>query len=77
MLLSAHDFASSANWTPPPGMTEVVDRSSQAAPNSAGISLAMNILLQTGAGATGVKSAVAGNDADVGNALILALRRAP
>ena len=36
-----------------------------------------NFALQAAVGATGARTAVASNDTDVGNAHILALRRAP
>ena len=42
-----------------------------------GISLEINYAQQAATGATGAKSAVASNNADIGNTHILALRRAP
>ena len=77
MLVTSHSFASSATWTPPSGMTEAFDRASAAVPNSAGISIEGSYVVQSSAGATGAKAAVASNDTDTGNAHILALRRAP
>ena len=76
MIVSSHAFASSATWTPPTGMAEAVDVASVVVPNAAGISVEQNYVLQAAAGATGAKSAVANANADVGNAHILALRRA-
>jgi hypothetical protein len=75
MVVTSHTFASSRTWTPPAGMTESFDQSSGAA-SSAGQSIAGNRVLQAGAGATGVKTATAAADADVGNTHILALRPA-
>ena len=74
MLVTSHEFASAATWTPPVGMTEAVDTASVAVPNSGGISLEANYAIQSAAGATGTKTATASNDADAGNAHILALR---
>jgi len=76
MVVTVHSFSSAATWTPPTGMTEDVDVASQTL-GSVGIALEMNHVLQTATGATGTKTAVASNDADTGNATILALRRAP
>ncbi len=77
MLVTAHAFASSASWTPPAGMTEAFDVASGVVPLSSGMSIEGNYVLQLTAGATGSRTAVAGNDSDVGNAHILALRRLP
>ncbi|MBI2296625.1 MAG: hypothetical protein HYU76_11490 [Betaproteobacteria bacterium] len=74
MLVASFDFSSSATWTPPAGMTEGVDVASRVVPNSAGISLEASFAVQAAAGATGGKTATASNDADTGNAHILALR---
>ncbi len=76
MLVTVHAFSSAATWTSPAGMTEVADVASQAI-GAVGISMSMHCVVQTSAGATGTKTAVAANDADTGNAAILALRRAP
>ncbi|MBL8751500.1 MAG: Ig-like domain-containing protein, partial [Planctomycetes bacterium] len=76
MLVTVHAFASAATWTSPAGMTEVADVASQAI-GAIGISVSMHCVVQTSAGATGTRTAVAANDADTGNAAILALRRAP
>jgi MSHA biogenesis protein MshQ len=74
MLVTWHAFSSSATWTPPAGMTEVVDRASEAAPNTNGVSLEGNTLFLTTAAATGAMVATASNNADVGNTVSLALR---
>jgi hypothetical protein len=73
VLVTSHAFTSSDTWTPPAGMTEVVDVASMAVPNAAGIALEINWVLQVAAGATGSKSASAGSNADTGTAHILAL----
>lgn len=77
MLVTSYEFASAATWTPPGGMAEVVDTASVAVPNAAGISLEVNYAIQSAAAATGAKTATASNDADVGNAHILALKPKP
>jgi MSHA biogenesis protein MshQ len=77
MLVTSHEFSSSATWTPPGGMTEVVDAASQTVPNTLGISLEVNYVIQSATGATGTKTATASNDADAGCAHILALKPKP
>jgi hypothetical protein len=77
MLVTSHAFTSSATWTPPAGMTEVFDVASETVPSASGISIEGNYVIQAAADATGAKTATAGNDADVGNAHILALKPAP
>lgn len=77
MLVTLHDLSSSATWTPPAGMSEDVDVASVAVPAAGGIALTLCHALQVASGPTGAKSAVASNDADAGDAAILALRRAP
>ena len=76
VLVTAHTFSSAASWTPPAGMTEGFDVASPAPPNVAGQSIEGSWVRQTAAGASGVKTATASNDADVGNTHILALRPA-
>jgi hypothetical protein len=76
MLVTSHAFASAATWTSPAGMTQGFTASSIATPNTNGISIQCNYVIQATAAATGAKSATAANDADVGNAHILALRPA-
>ncbi|MGE3172700.1 MAG: beta strand repeat-containing protein [Planctomycetota bacterium] len=77
MLVTCHEMTSAATWTPPAGMTEVIDLSSQSAPNAVGISLSMNVEVRSAAGATGTRTATAANDADTGACHALALRSAP
>ena len=77
MLVTSHAFSSAATWTPPAGMSEACDIASETVPSATGISLELNCVLLTGAGASGAKSAVASANADVGNAHALALRQAP
>src|SRR5229473_6651810 len=76
MLVTSHEFTSSATWSPPtpPLMAQGFAVASVPPPNGLGISMEGNYLVQAGAGATGVKTATASNDPDVGNAHILALR---
>ncbi len=76
MIVTAHTFASSATWTPPPGMTEAYDRPIPAAAGAAGQSIEGSFVAQAVAGATGVKIARALANADRGNTHILALRSA-
>lgn len=77
MLVCAHAFSSTSTWTPPTGMLEACDQGSGTTPTATGISLEMSYALHTSSGATGVRTATAANDADVGNAAAIALRRAP
>jgi len=76
MLVTTHTFASSRTWTPQAGLTEAFDRPSGAA-SATGQSIAGNFQPQAAAGATGVKSATAAGNADVGNTHILVLRPVP
>lgn len=76
MLVTAHTFSSSATWTPPAGMTEAYDVAAPSPPAAVGQALEGAWQVQPLAGATGAKTATASNDADVGNAHILALRPA-
>lgn len=77
MLVSIHEFASSRNWTPPTGMTEVIDQYSASSAGSGGVSLEMNYVTQVTAGATGTKTATASSNADRGATFILALKPPP
>ena len=77
ILVTAHSLSSSAAWTPPVGMTEAVDVSSDAVPLVTGISLELSYVNQSSAGPTGTKTATASNDADSGVAQILALQAPP
>lgn len=72
MLVTAHSFASSATWTEPAGMTELVDLASQPVPSAVGIALSMHFELLGAAGATGARSAVASGEADAGNGIAVA-----
>jgi len=74
MVVTAHSYASSDNWTPPGGMTEAVDRASLTPPNTGGIAIEINYVLQASAGATGAKTATVPAGADVGNTQITALQ---
>jgi hypothetical protein len=80
MLVSAHAFTSStSDFTPPAGMTEVVDATSLARPNALGVGMEVNIEQRGLAGATGNRMATAnatGIDAGYGGALLIALRPA-
>lgn len=76
-LLTIHAFTSAATWTPPTGMTEVADVASETVPNAGGISMEMNIESRASAGATGARTAAAGNDADAGATQSVALRATP
>ena len=67
MIVTAHAFASSATFTSPTGMAEAVDVASNAVPRADGQSIQLNYGVQTAAGATGVRTAVASNNADTGN----------
>lgn len=77
MLVTVHAFSSTATWTPPSSMSEAFDQGSGSTPTATGISLECSYAPNTSSGATGARTAVAANDADVGNAAALALRRAP
>jgi hypothetical protein len=74
MLVTSHTYASAGTWTPPPAiggdaaMTEAVDV------QHGNQSLSANYVPHAAAGATGVKTATASSDADIGNAHILALK---
>lgn len=76
MLVTSHSFASSRIWTPPAGMNEAFDVASLTPSNALGQSMDGNWLTEYAMGATGVKTATVGGDADAGNAHILALRPA-
>jgi hypothetical protein len=77
MVVTAHTVPSSGTagsaWTPPTGMTEVVDASS--ASGTGGESIEINYVAQATAGATGTKTAmVAGNDNAFGATQTVALK---
>lgn len=77
MIVTVHAFSSTAPWTPPSDMSEAYDRGSGTTPTATGISPECAYALHTSSGATGARTAVAGNDADAGNTAAIALRRAP
>lgn len=77
MLVTAHGFSSSATWTPPAGMTEIVDVASLPPPDAVGIALSVNVELLGAAGATGARTATASGDSDTGNGISVALRPEP
>ena len=77
MIVTTHSFASGATWTPPAGMTEAFDVSSNPVPDALGMSVLGSYAVQAAVGATGNKTATASNDADTGNTHILAIRAAP
>jgi hypothetical protein len=74
MVFTAHGFSSSATWTGTAGSTEAFDVASDAI-GGTGMAIAGYFALQASAGATGVRTAVASNDGDVGNTQVIALRR--
>ncbi len=76
MLVSSHSANSGATWTPPAGMTEAADRSSETPTNDLGISMEVNYELRAAAGATGIRTATHSNPpaSDTGATHILALR---
>jgi hypothetical protein len=74
MVLTFFGFSSAATWTPPGGMTEAFDNTSGTVPNAAGEAIEGNYAPQAAAGATGVFTAMASNDADVGNAYTIVLQ---
>jgi autotransporter-associated beta strand protein len=75
MIVTSHAMTSSTTFTPPAGMTEVVDVASEVT-TALGITLEINYVVQPAAGATGIKTARAAADADVGVGHTLALARA-
>jgi len=74
MLVTIHEFTSSRNWTAPPGMTEVVDISSETPNNAVGISIEMNYEARPTAGATGTRTASIGGNADTGATQSISLK---
>ena len=78
VLISSHAFTSvTGDWTPPSGMTEAIDGTSQARPDTGGVSLQMNYQPLCATGATGDRTATASataTDAGVGAAHLMALR---
>ena len=76
MLVTVHEFASARTWTPPSGMTEIVDRASQAKGGN-GVSLEMNTESRAVTGATGTRTATAAGNKDRGAAHSIALKATP
>jgi len=78
MLVSTHAALSSATWTPPAGMTEILDWASQTTPSALGMSLEINTQQLTTPGVAGTRTATftVPNPpaADAGATHILALR---
>lgn len=76
MLVSIHAALSSGTWTPPPGMTEILDWASQTVPSDVGMSLEINTEQRPLPGNTGTRTATLSNppSADAGATHILALR---
>jgi hypothetical protein len=75
MVVTLHSLASATTWTPPGGMTESFDIASSP-PNAVGQTTEGNWLLQAARGATGVLTANAAANADVGNAAVVVLKPA-
>ena len=73
MVVTSHSFASASTFTPPAGMTESFDVAS-GPDNAVGQTTEGNRVLQAARGATGVKTASAATQSDVGNGHILALK---
>ena len=74
MVVASHTLSSSRTWTPPAGMTESFDVATPAPNNANGQALEGSRVVQAAAGATGVKTASVGGNADTGATHILALR---
>jgi outer membrane protein assembly factor BamB len=74
MIVAARQIASSSTWTPPAGMTEVIDVASLATPNDNGLALEGSYKTQAAIGATGTLPATAAGNPDTGAAITLALR---
>ncbi|GAB4512096.1 MAG: hypothetical protein Tsb0026_15780 [Sulfuricaulis sp.] len=77
MLVTIHELASSATWTPPGTMTEAADDASLTPNNAAGISIEMNYEVRTTAGATGTRQATASANADRGATQSVSLKPTP
>ncbi len=76
MVLSFFEYEHSSTWTPPAGMTESSDLSSLTTPNTSGISMESDYLLQTSATATGSLTATANTNAGYGAVLTVILKPA-
>jgi len=75
MIVTSHAMTSSITFAPPGGMTEAVDVASEVS-TALGITLEINYVVQPAVGASGIKTAVASAQADVGVGHTLALARA-
>ena len=73
VLVTVHEYASSGTWSPPLGMTEVIDKASGTPPNATGISMEMNYESRPSVGATGTRTATASGNADLGAAQSLVI----
>jgi len=78
MLVTVHELASSATWTPPGGMTEMADAASETPTAANGIAIEMNYELRPTVGATGTRtaqsSANAGPNRDFGATQSISLK---
>lgn len=77
MLVTVHELASAATWTPPGTMAEVVDVASLTPNNANGISIQMNYEARPTLGATGARTATASANADRGATQSVSLRPLP
>jgi hypothetical protein len=74
MVVTSHEMASLAGFTPPSGLKEAFDAMSGTVRGAVGVAVEGNYRLQKTVGATGTATATASNDADTGNADTLALK---
>jgi uncharacterized repeat protein (TIGR01451 family) len=76
MLVGTFAALSSGTWTPPAGMTELLDWASESVPSSVGMSIEINTEQRASPGYTGTRTATMSNPpaADAGATHILALR---
>jgi trimeric autotransporter adhesin len=74
MVVTFHAIGSSATWTAPSGMTEIVDLQSGAPGTAAGVGMLVSWQFQPSIGATGARTAVAAGTAAVGHACTIVLR---
>ncbi len=77
MLVTIHGFTSSRTWSPPAGMTEMVDISSLPPDDPVGVSIEINYELIAAPGSTGTRTATASGSADSGATQSVALRSRP
>ncbi len=76
LLVTSHEYASASSWTPPNGMTEVVDVAASRLSPANGVTLSMSYKTLGATGASGGQTALALNGADAGAAHSVVLRRA-